>query len=150
MKLNVLPRQGLILGFAVATTACGYFMAGTWEDDPKNWFRAFGEETPSQVNLTHSLYARYPHFTHEHSFYLEFQAPREFLGEMIVKFDLRRAATESQSRRELLGNSSGIPDWFLPDPMENVEVWKGKGALEGAQMFIDAGRGVAYFTHIQL
>ena len=149
MKLNVLPRLVLILSLGVATIACGYFMAGTWEDDPKNWYRAFGEETPPEVTLKHSLYTRYPHFTHEHSFYLEFEAQREFLDKMIAKFSLRRA-TEPRSRRELLGNLSGIPYWFLPEPTEHVEVWIGTGALEGAQMFIDEGRGVAYFTHVQL
>jgi len=32
--------------------------AGTWEDDPKNWYRAFNEEQPAQVKVIHSKYGK--------------------------------------------------------------------------------------------
>jgi hypothetical protein len=62
----LLSLAALFLG----TVSCGYFQAGSWEDDPENWYRAFGVAKPDEVDLIHSLYTRYPHWTHEHSFYL--------------------------------------------------------------------------------
>ena len=32
--------------------------AGNWEDDPKNWYRAFNEEQPREVKVVHSKYWR--------------------------------------------------------------------------------------------
>ena len=83
-----LQKQIGVLLISLGLVACGYFQAGTWEDDPKNWYRAFGEKLPPEVELAHSLYTRMPHFTHEHIFYLEFKADREFMSRMIARYNL--------------------------------------------------------------
>jgi hypothetical protein len=129
--------------------SCGYFQAGSWEDDPNNWYRAFGQDQPSDVVLVHSLYTRYPHFTHEHLFYLEFQAPREFLDSMIAEYNLH-PGSDRLGRGHLIGEGPGTPEWFLPNPVAEYEIWLGEGTLRDAQLFIDKNSGVAYFTHTQL
>src|SRR5882757_5268739 len=48
--------------------------AGTWEDDPKNWYRAFNEAQPSDVKVVHSKYWRSNHFTYEFVYYFEVEA----------------------------------------------------------------------------
>ena len=49
----------LLLPMLLAT-ACGYFMAGTWEDDPGSWRRAFETPKPADVVIPHSWYWRRP------------------------------------------------------------------------------------------
>jgi hypothetical protein len=48
--------------------------AGTWEDDPKNWFRAFNEQTPPDVQVLHSKYWKSDHFTYEYIYFFEISA----------------------------------------------------------------------------
>jgi len=131
-----------------ATVTCGYFQAGSWEDDPKNWLRAFGEEKPTEVQVARSLYTRFPHFTHEHVFYFEFKASRDFLEAFIEKLELKRAPILT-TQPEFLDRGPDAPEWFLPEPTM-FEPWRGTGALENMQLFVKWDSGIAYVTHFQL
>jgi len=51
------------------TAGCGYFASGTWDDDSKNWTRAFDTSKPPDVVVVHSRYSRFPHWTYEFEYY---------------------------------------------------------------------------------
>jgi hypothetical protein len=55
----------MLLGLSLLASACGYFSSGIWEDDPKNWKRAWGYSKPEEVVMPHSWYWRSPHWTRE-------------------------------------------------------------------------------------
>ena len=68
-------QPGIIPFFAMQVDSIQH--AGTWEDDPKNWYRAFNEEQPAEVKVVHSKYWRSDHFTLEFTYYFEVQATPE-------------------------------------------------------------------------
>ena len=61
----------LSLPVAIVIAGCGYFMAGTWEDDPGNWGRAFESTKPPDVAVVHSKYWRSAHWTYEFEYFFE-------------------------------------------------------------------------------
>src|SRR5438105_11071242 len=66
--------------------------AGTWEDDPKNWYRAFNEEQPAQVKVVHSKYWRSNHFTYEFIYYFEVEATPEWKDKFVAKHNLKQVS----------------------------------------------------------
>ena len=109
----------LTLTFLTAVTVgCGYFMAGTWEDDPKNWKRAFSTSKPENVTVVHSRYWRSPHWTYEVTYYFELEPNVELKKQLFSENDLQ----------ELAPDSAGIPDskpvWFAPKPLSQYEIWR--------------------------
>jgi hypothetical protein len=133
---------------ALITAACGYVEAGSWEDDPENWDRAFGGSTPAGVHVTHSLYKRYPHFTHEHELYFELQADREFVDGLISRFQLTKASEDSS--RELDRGGASVPSWFLPEPMNRYDIWIRTRMPGEMRLFVDKSTGAVHLTHSQL
>ena len=65
--------RSLLLSFLLLTAACGYFSSGTWEDDPKNWKRAWGSSKPDEVVMPHSWYWRSPHWSREEAYGFQFR-----------------------------------------------------------------------------
>lgn len=59
-------------------------MSGSWEDDPKNWNRAFGEKAPDTIVVCRSHYERSPHpFFKEFAYFFEIEeskAARDYFG----------------------------------------------------------------------
>jgi hypothetical protein len=64
----VLDLAGVPL-VALCMAGCGYFASGTWNDDPRNWSRAFDTVKPPEVVVVHSTYSRFPHWTYEYEYY---------------------------------------------------------------------------------
>lgn len=122
--------------------------AGTWEDDPKNWRRAFGEETPAGVSVVHSRYWESNHFTREYLYYFVVRASPEWRDAFLKKRGLFPVkASEARSYRSIRPNSD-IPKWFVPDPVERYEAWDLPGYY--GSVFIDRETGEIHFAGGQL
>ena len=39
--------RSLLLAATLLSTSCGYVKSGTWDDDPRNWKRAFRSGKPA-------------------------------------------------------------------------------------------------------
>ena len=61
------------LALTLLVSLCvGCHRSGTWNDNPKNWERAFGQKPPKDLKIVHSQYWRSPHFTLEFEYFFEF------------------------------------------------------------------------------
>jgi len=135
---------------AIATlSACGYFMAGKWEDDPLNWHRAFGQPMPEDVKLLHSSYERFPHWTHEHKCFLMFTAPSAFVARLVASYKLV-PVPKGLKRAQIRGHESKVPEWFMPYPAEAYQVWLDSGSAAHTVLLVDRETGVVFFSHFQL
>ncbi len=106
------------IALAVLASGCGYAASGTWDDDPDNWSRAYGSETPEGVEVVHSRYVRMPHFTYECAFHFEIAPNADFEREIFAASEL----TELDERASMytLGDE---PSWFTPGKRSDYEIW---------------------------
>lgn len=114
----------IYVGYAFSTMADESARhAGTWEDDPQNWFRAFNEPQPSGVTVVHSKYWRSNHFTFEYAYYFEVRATPEWREAFLQKGKLQRVPPEDAQSFNRNSNADMTPAWFAPEPLEDYEVW---------------------------
>jgi hypothetical protein len=105
-----------ILLVASWAPGCGYFVSGTWDDDPRNWSRAFESEKPPDVVVVHSQYSRYPHWSYEFHYYFHIRANAALS---------RQLFTENRLVRVSAGwyRPPTAPAWFARGPMERYDIW---------------------------
>lgn len=122
--------------------------AGTWENDPKNWFRAFNEDQPSDVKVIHSKYWKSNHFTDEFIYYFEVEATPEWKEAFLNKRSLVLvpASTARSFRTNIYSDMT--PSWFAPDPVSKYDVWDKTGSF--GSVWIDKSDGHIYFYDMQL
>ena len=110
--------------------------AGTWEDDPKNWYRAFNEEQPSDLKIVHSKYWRSNHFTYEFVYYFEVEATPAWRDAFLKKrnaarvsdvesiyraFALAELPRDGIPRQDVLGDQPwGMREFAIVDPDGNL------------------------------
>jgi len=106
----------------ILNVACGYIMAGTWEDDPRNWGRALQSTKPDDVLLVHSKYWRSPHWSYEFQYFLEIAPNAALQAQLFNENKLRKIAdSESEAvRRDVFGDA---PSWFAPKAVTEYDVW---------------------------
>ena len=111
----------LVLAVVVAS-GCGYFVSGTWEDDPKNWTRAFQSTKPPDVLVVHSKYWRSPHWSYEFQYFFEIAPNADLKRQLFSANKLRRVtgADAAKARKNVSGNA---PAWFAPKAIDHYEVW---------------------------
>jgi hypothetical protein len=126
----------------------GVAAAGTWEDDPKNWRRAFNEEPPAGVNVVHSKYWRSDHFTYEYIYYFEVEATPEWRANFLKQRQFELVAATNAWRFGESDLSDRNPGWFAPGPVEKYEVWD-KPQYHGS-VWIDKTNGHMFFYDSQL
>ncbi len=131
-----------------AMQADGIRNAGTWEDDPRNWFRAFGEEQPTQVKVVHSKYWRSNHFTKEFIYYFEVEATTEWRDAFLTKRELTQVHPSVARSFRMNTHSDDIPGWFAPDPVELYDVWDKAGYF--GSIWINKTNGHIYFYDAEL
>jgi hypothetical protein len=115
-------RIRLLVFAALVSVGCGYFVSGTWEDDPGNWGRAFQSTKPPDVVVVHSKYWRSPHWSYEFEYYFEI-APNAGLKRQLFSANKLRRVTGSEAekiRGKVLPNA---PAWFAPKRVAEYEVW---------------------------
>ncbi len=106
----------------VALSGCGYFRSGTWEEDPKNWERAFGSPKPAGAEVIHSRFTRYPHFTYEATFYFQLRLTDELLDRLLAHgFNRLQEPDAVEAKRATV--FSDAPAWFAPGPPARYEAW---------------------------
>jgi len=128
--------------------ADGILHAGTWEDDSKNWRRAFGEDTPAAVKVIHSKYWRSNHFTDEHMYYFEVQPTPEWKETYLKQNNLVPVPPPAASSFHSNTSSDQTPKWYVPGPVENYEAWDQAGG--SGSVWVDKTNGHIFFYDIQL
>ena len=118
LKINTV---GLIIAVALAIAACGYVRSGTWDDDQKNWNRAFGTPKPADVVVVHSRYWRAPHWTYEAGYLFELQPNAALRAQIFSQNRLRQLqdAEAAAATRPCFGE---CPAWFAPKPFTEYEI----------------------------
>ncbi len=146
LVLNLVALPGIALGILLLTivlfTESFYIGAGTWDDDPRNWYRAFQEEQPPEITVCHSRYWGSAHWTEEHIYHFEIQAPPEWTAQFLS--DNRAETTTSNWRFE---NNTSLP-WFLPGPAEDYNVWCCTvRESRGVRVYVNKRTGRIYLYH---
>jgi len=122
--------------------------AGTWEDDPRNWHRAFNEEQPAAVKAIHSKYWRSNHFTYEFIYFFEVEATPEWRDAFLKKKNLVLVSSPSARSFRTNNHSDDTPNWFAPDPVDNYDVWDKAGYF--GSVWINKTNGHIFFYDAQL
>jgi hypothetical protein len=122
--------------------------AGTWEDDPKNWYRAFNEEQPAEIKVVHSKYWKSNHFTDEFIYFFEVQAMPKWKEAFLRKRNFELVSTSSARSFRTNNHSDITPDWFAPDPVDKYDVWDTAGSF--GSVWINKTNGHMFFYDVQL
>lgn len=110
---------------ALLVSGCGFFKSGSWENDPKNWERAYGEKAPTAIVVHRSYYERMPHpVFKEFAYFFEIDdssAARSYLG-----FGSVLKKTPSRIRDvDFLALRDSRAVWFPNgDSSGDFEVWR--------------------------
>ena len=152
LLLNAITIPALVLYVSVFSsgmlTASFYIGSGTWEDDPKNWYRAFREQQPSEVTVIHSKYWNSAHITEEYIYFFEVRATPEWRDAFLRRRQLQ-PVPPSDAWSFRCSNASDItPDWFAPDPVTDYDVWD-RAEYHGS-VFINKTNGHIHFYGVQL
>src|SRR5689334_19676119 len=91
--IEVFIEGGLCMRAFLFLTGCG----GTWVDDRRNFERPFRSRQPEEVTVKRSIYWQSPHYTEEHCFYLELEAPTNsgWAQAMVLSNGLPKLAIEA-------------------------------------------------------
>ncbi len=130
-------------------TGCGYFVAGQWSDDPKNWERAFREAAPIEgVEIVHSWYMRTPHWTTEFAWFFELKVStsvkNRILGDPLTKL-VTGFSKDDFERRTYYER----PHWFITRGLEHYDVYQ-SGTSSDFLIFMDKDSDMSYWTSYQL
>jgi hypothetical protein len=139
-------HPGVIPFFAMQADSIRH--AGTWEDDPKNWYRAFNEEQPTNVKVVHSKYWRSDHFTVEFSYYFEVEATPEWRDKFFGMRNIKQVSPSAARSFRSNNHSDDTPNWFAPDPVDCYDVWDKAGYF--GSVWIDKTNGHIFFYDAQL
>lgn len=145
------PSSLALFLIVVLNAGCGYFMAGTWDDDPGNWSRAFRSSKPPDVTVVHSRYWRSAHWTYEVQYFFEI-APNTKLREQLFSENTLRHVTGDEAtkiKKDVFGDA---PVWFAPKGVAEYEVWafKEDGSGRNFKVLIDRASGVMFLNDYQL
>jgi len=146
LVISFILRPGVIP--FIAMQADGIQHAGTWEDDPKNWYRAFNEEQPAQVKVVHSKYWRSNHFTYEFIYYFEVEATPEWKDKFVAEHSLKQVSPATARSFRTNNSADDTPNWFAPDPVGRYDVWDKAGYF--GSVWIDKTNGHIFFYDAQL
>ena len=115
-------QASLVLLLLLSVAGCGYVMAGQWEDDPKNWGRAFHSTKPPDVRVIHSRYWRSPHWSYEFQYFFDV-APNATLRAQLFREHKLRQLTGDEAERVRQDAFGDRPSWFAPKEANEYEVW---------------------------
>lgn len=133
---------------AVVSAACGS-RSGTWEDDPRNWARAFDAAQPKAVTVVHSKYWRSPHWSLEFRYFFQLKAEAEFRREYLDRNELVQLPASGVAAS--IGDRRDVPAWFCPKAPEAYDGWARRDPADGRfRALIDRESGDLYLTDEQL
>jgi hypothetical protein len=107
---------------ALLSARCSDLVSGTWDDDPKNWGRAFHSTKPPEVIVVHSRYWRSPHWSYEFQYFFEIAPNSELKHQLFTANKLREVTGNEavEARARVFGDA---PSWFAPKSLADYEVW---------------------------
>ena len=119
---------GSVLLFMLLATAYGFFRAGTWEDDPGNWERAFETAKPADVLIPHSWYWRrfsLDPWNKKEVYFLQFRWNERLFEQLTSRHAMN--LVEQLEARPPLGQTYCVdkPGWFPPESAAGYETWIG-------------------------
>ncbi len=138
-----------IILLILTTILSGCHSSGTWEDDPKNWDRAFRSDKPGDVIVLHSRYWRSPHFTFEFEYFFEIKTHEGLRKQLFTmnRLIMLKGIEASNAFQDVFADR---PPWFLPKIENRYEVWIYKDRLRGNfRVFIDKDTGNLFLTDYQ-
>jgi len=149
-KINLMRIRGIFicLNLIAMVSSCGYLLSGTWENDDKNWSRAYNQTLPDSIKLVNSWYWRSPHWTLEQALYFEIDYNQgvfeTFLSDpTVVNLDYKDTVN--------INFFNDKPEWFLPKPFGEYDIWKGnKGSFDNFILFFDKQSRHLFWTDFQL
>lgn len=125
----------------------GCLGAGTWEDDPRNWERAFGQRQPEGIKVVHSRYTQTPHFTHESQCFFEIAPNEELRKEMTDPETVLEIPPEERDKHfRLRMVFSDHPSWFAPKDPGAYNIYVGKTPRNNYFLFVDKASGAMFIT----
>jgi hypothetical protein len=130
------------VGLLLLTCSC--HRSGTWDDDSKNWERAFSGRIPTNVAVVHSRYWRSAHWSYEAAYY--FEVTGAVRSALLSDTNLVRLPPDAS-----MGYFGEKPAWFAPKPLEAYEVWGyTNDPPRNYRLLIDKTNEIAFFTDHQL
>lgn len=139
----LLPSNRAFFG----SLASNSLSAGMWEDDSKNWSRAFHEDQPTEVEVVHSKYWKSNHFTDEFIYFFEIEATPEWRDAFLKKRNLVPVPSSLARSFRTNTHTDMTPDWFAPDPVSKYDVYDANGF---GSVWIDRVTGHIFFYDIQV
>lgn len=146
MKKKVTVTLGLVLAFLFFSIGCGYFKAGQWDDDSRNWQRAFGGPVPNGWSVLHSRYWRFPHWTYEGGFYFDVKVPPGWRQKLMNRPDLIKY--EPSQSTDMDGACLERPKWFAPGSVTSYDVWTSHGT-GNYRLFVEKEGSEVFFSDCQ-
>lgn len=125
-------------------SGCGYVKAGTWNDDPENWSRAFQSAKPPGVQIAHSRYWRSAHWSLEFEYFFEIERNEDFKRRLFAENKLRRVLGDeaAKSKKEIFGDP---PAWFAPKDVAEYDIWvSGDESSGNFKVLIDKTSGAIF------
>jgi hypothetical protein len=144
--LRRVAALSLLCALSLHQAACGYFGSGKWEDDPKNWKRAWGYSKPSEVVMIHSWYWRSPHWTKEEAYFFQFKWHKELFQQLIDRNEMLLWREDSGKKIAATTFCFRKPVWFIPKPESAYDVWESPNSL----LFKDRSTNEIFFYACQL
>lgn len=144
--LKRVAALSLLCALSLHQAACSYFGSGKWEDDPKNWERAWGYSKPSEVVMIHSWYWRSPHWTKEEAYFFQFKGHKELFQQLIDRNEMRLWREDSGKKVTEPTFCFQKPVWFIPKPESAYDVWESPNGL----LFKDRSTNEIFFYACQL
>jgi hypothetical protein len=139
-----------MLFLLLALVGCGYFVGGTWEDDPQNWSRAFSSTKPPDVTVIHSRYWRSRHWTYEFQYFFEIASNIKLKEQLFDKNKLRQVTGDEATKikKNVFG---GAPSWFAPKSVTEYEVWVfADEPNSNFKILVDKKSGVMFLNDYQV
>jgi hypothetical protein len=146
----MITRAIALVLFVLLTSAC--HRSGRWEDDPKNFGRAFGgNKQPPEMEIVHSRYMRTPHFTYEYEYFFVIRAPKELIDSFVRSGEMKRYEGSQDLDIRLDQHFEEKPAWFIPKPLKHYDVWVFKAEpKQNFRAFIDKDTGEVHYTDFSM
>jgi hypothetical protein len=143
-------RSFLVVLLAVPLFGCGYFRSGVWENDAKNWQRAFHTKKPDDVVVVHSKCWRTPHFTYEGGYYFEIQNNEKLKKQLFTENKLLK--TDEKDATEAKDNHfEEAPSWFTPKSVNAYDIYIYQDEPRGNfRVLVDKETGEVCLTDYQI
>lgn len=149
MTTRRLGAWARIAAISLLATGCGYIMAGSWEDDPKNWGRYFGSTKPDDVVVVHSKYWRSPHWSYEFGCFFEIAPTPELTKQLFTQNRLKRLSEDEVKAATMILRGTA-PNWF-PKDLSRYEAWMYEDEPESSfRVFVDPETGHLFMTDRQI